>query len=124
MSIRLSRWGLTALVVAALLAPETLLLHRCPCGRIVDCCCRSLAAHRGPSCHLGHAGRQGHCSAGSSEPLPASVQSGQLTVEREGTWEPCRFAVRLQAAGWVASPRSSAAPAPAFEPPVPPPRPS
>ena len=120
MSIRLARGWLTAMLVAALLAPEALLLHRCPCGRILDCCCRALAAHRGQSCHLGPA--KGHCSAGSSQGLPASVQSWRQPVDRESTWEPRRFAAQLPAAGWVADPTGSAAEDPAFAPPVPPPR--
>jgi hypothetical protein len=122
MSIRLARWGLTAVVVAALLAPEALLLHRCPCGRILDCCCRSLAAHRGQSCHLGPA--KGHCSARPSEGIPASVQSWRESIDRVGTWEPQGFAVPLPATGWIAEPNGLAADSPSFEPPIPPPRPA
>jgi len=126
MSIRLARWGLTALLVAALVAPEALLLHRCPCGRIFDCCCRSLAAHRGAhegqSCHLGAA--KGHCAASSSAGVPASVQSGRQTVERVGTWEPRPFTAQLLAVARIADPTGLVPEPPAFEPPVPPPRPS
>ncbi|HEY3570306.1 MAG TPA: hypothetical protein VGP73_20415, partial [Thermoanaerobaculia bacterium] len=53
---------LTVLLLALLLAPEALLLHRCACGRVFDCCCRK-QLKTGDSCPLHPA--MAHC-AGSS----------------------------------------------------------
>jgi hypothetical protein len=109
---------LTVLLLALLLAPEALLLHRCGCGRIFDCCCRKLLK-AGDSCQL-HPGMS-HC-AGSPQQVPGSLQSRQEPVDRFGTALPAHFALRLAFAGRI-SPRPrvpAAALLPA--PPVPPPR--
>ncbi|HEY4587710.1 MAG TPA: hypothetical protein VII86_00700 [Thermoanaerobaculia bacterium] len=112
---------LTVLLLALLVAPEALLLHRCACGRILDCCCRKqlAAVKTGDSCPL-HAGMS-HC-AGSSQEAPASFQSRQEPVDRLGTSLPARFEPRLALAGWTAReirvPLAGLLPAP----PVPPPR--
>lgn len=109
---------LTVLLLALLLAPEALLLHRCACGRVFDCCCRK-QLKTGDSCPL-HAG-MAHC-AGSSQQTPASFQSRQEPVKRLGTSLPRLFELRLAAAGWISpetrGPAAGLSPAP----PVPPPR--
>src|SRR3982750_205790 len=85
---------LTVLLLALLVAPEALLLHRCACGRVFDCCCRKQiqTAKAGDACPL-HAGMS-HC-AGSSRQTPASLRSGQEPVDRLGTALPARCALRL-----------------------------
>lgn len=109
---------LTALLLALLLAPEALLLHRCACGRVFDCCCRK-QLKTGDSCPLHPA--MAHC-AGSSKESPASLQSRQEPVDRFGTALPAVFALRLALAGWVsAEPRGLIAGL-LSTPPVPPPR--
>jgi len=109
---------LTVLLLALMLAPEALLLHRCACGRIFDCCCRK-QLKAGDSCPL-HPGMS-HC-AGQSQETPASLQSRQEPVDRFGTALPAALAPALAFAGWIArEPRVLPAgrmPAP----PVPPPR--
>jgi hypothetical protein len=109
---------LTALLLALLLAPEALLLHRCACGRVFDCCCRK-QLKTGDSCPLHPA--MAHC-AGSSQEAPASLRSGQEPVDRFGTALPATAELRLALAGRIAAePRGltgSLLPAP----PVPPPR--
>jgi len=112
---------LTVLLLALLVAPEALLLHRCACGRVFDCCCRKqlAAVKTGDSCPL-HAGMS-HC-AGSSQEAPASFQSRQEPADRLGTSLPARFEPRLALAGWTAReirvPLAGLLPAP----PIPPPR--
>jgi len=109
---------LTAFLLALLLAPEALLLHRCGCGRVFDCCCRK-QVKAGDSCQL-HAGMS-HC-AGSPRQVPGSLQSRQEPVDRFGTALPALFTLRLALAGWVSpEPRVSAAGRMSM-PPVPPPR--
>jgi hypothetical protein len=109
---------LTVLLLALLLAPEALLLHRCACGRVFDCCCRK-QLKAGDACQL-HPGMS-HC-AGSSQQAPASLQSRQEPVDRFGTALPALFELRLALAGWVPreirGPIASLLPAP----PIPPPR--
>jgi hypothetical protein len=109
---------LTALLLALLLAPEALLLHRCACGRIFDCCCRK-QLKAGDACQL-HPGTS-HC-AGSPRQAPGSLQRRQEPVDRFGTALPARFALRLAIAGWasreIRGPVAVLSPAP----PVPPPR--
>jgi hypothetical protein len=113
---------LTVLVLALLLAPEALLLHRCACGRIFDCCCRKQVkqAAAGESCPL-HAGMAGMacCSSGS---LPASVQNRQEPVDRLGTSLSPRLEIRLALAGWTSEVRRDVFSGPSPEPLVPPPR--
>jgi hypothetical protein len=109
---------LTVLLLALLLAPEALLLHRCACGRVFDCCCRK-QPKTGDSCQLHPA--MTHC-AGHSQETPASLQSRQEPVDRFGTALPAVLALLLAFAGWISrEPRVSLAglmPAP----PIPPPR--
>jgi|SRR3954469_22528438 len=88
---------LTVLLLALMLAPEALLLHRCACGRVFDCCCRK-QLKTGDACPL-HAGMT-HC-AGSSQETPASLQSQKEPVNRFGTALPALFALRLALAGWT-----------------------
>lgn len=112
---------LTVLLLALMLAPEAVLLHRCACGRVFDCCCRKQlkTLKTGDACPL-HAGMT-HC-AGSSQETPASLQSRQEPVDRFGTALPAAFELRLALAGWTAReirvPLAGLLPAP----PVPPPR--
>ncbi|HEY3570376.1 MAG TPA: hypothetical protein VGP73_20765 [Thermoanaerobaculia bacterium] len=109
---------LTVLLLALLLAPEALLLHRCACGRVFDCCCRK-QLKTGDSCPLHPA--MAHC-AGSSQGTPASLQSRQEPVDRFGTSLPAIFELRLPLAGWIS--RETRGPAAGLSPvpPVPPPR--
>src|SRR3954452_19061551 len=88
---------LTILVLALLLAPEALLLHRCACGRIFNCCCRK-QVQVGESCQL-HQGKA-HCS-GRSESLPVSLQTRQEPVDRLGTSLSPGPEIRLALAGWA-----------------------
>ncbi len=91
---------LTVFLLALLLAPEALVLHRCACGRIFDCCCRK-QLKAGDACQL-HPGMpaMAHCS-GHSEEAPASLQSRQEPVDRLGTALPALFELRLALAGWI-----------------------
>src|SRR3954453_6452011 len=109
---------LTVLLLALLLAPEALLLHRCACGRVFDCCCRKqlAAAKTGDACPL-HAGMS-HC-AGSSQEAPASFQSRQEPVDRLGTSLPARFEPRLGGGGGAGA--GGGGPPPPPLPPAPPP---
>lgn len=88
---------LTVLLLALLLAPEALLLHRCACGRIFDCCCRE-QLKAGDSCQI-HPGMK-HC-AGQSQETPASLKSLQEPLDRFGTALPATPELRLTFAGWV-----------------------
>jgi hypothetical protein len=112
---------LTVLLLALMLAPEALLLHRCACGRVFDCCCRK-QLKAGDACPL-HPGMTGmtHCAGGSQE-TPASLRSRQEPVDRFGTSLPVLFELRLAPAGWtfreIRVPLAGLLPAP----PVPPPR--
>ncbi|HET9210333.1 MAG TPA: hypothetical protein VFR03_08035, partial [Thermoanaerobaculia bacterium] len=103
---------------ALLLAPEALLLHRCACGRVFDCCCRK-QLKTGDACPLHPS--MAHC-AGSSQQAPASFQGRQEPVDRFGTSLPAIFDLRLALAGWISpesrGPAAGLLPAP----PVPPPR--
>jgi hypothetical protein len=109
---------LTVLLLALLLAPEALLLHRCACGRVFDCCCRK-QLKAGDSCQL-HPGMS-HC-AGSPQEAPASLQSRQEPVDRFGTALPAIFELRLALAGWVSAETRGPAAGLMPAPPVPPPR--
>jgi hypothetical protein len=109
---------LTILTLALLLLPEALFLHRCGCGKIVDCCCRAMA-RAGASCPA----RAGvpHCS-GSAESRPSTLQNRQEPVERWATARSWRPATALNVAGWAAeAPRGHGAGLPP-EPGLPPPR--
>ena len=109
---------LTVLLLALLMAPEALLLHRCACGRVFDCCCRK-QLKTGDACPL-HAGMT-HC-AGSSRETPASLQSRQEPVDRLGTSLPAIRELRLVLAGWISRETQGPAAGLSTSPPVPPPR--
>jgi hypothetical protein len=109
---------LTVLLLALLLAPEALLLHRCACGRVFDCCCRK-QLKAGDACQLHPA--MAHC-AGSSREIPASLQSRQEPVDRFGTALPALYELRLALAGWVSLETRGPAAGLTPVPPVPPPR--
>jgi hypothetical protein len=117
----LPRTLLTAFLLALLLAPEALVLHRCACGRIFDCCCRK-QLKAGDACQL-HPGMpaMAHCSQRSQE-APASLRSRQEPVDRLGTSLPAPFELRLALAGWISRERREPASALVPMPPVPPPR--
>jgi hypothetical protein len=109
---------LAILTLALLLLPEALFLHRCGCGKIVDCCCRAMA-RAGASCHI-RAGAP-HCSGGAGS-QPSTLQNQQEPVERWATARGWRPAIRLIVAGWAAAaPEDQAAGLPP-EPGLPPPR--
>ncbi|HEY0510896.1 MAG TPA: hypothetical protein VGH73_03270 [Thermoanaerobaculia bacterium] len=112
---------LTIAVLALLLLPEALFLHRCACGRIFDCCCRT-SLKMEASCQL-HPGMRGmaHCSGRSSD-LPSSVQNRQEPVDRFGTALPRRLTVRLALAGRLPGELREILTDPLPKPPVPPPR--
>jgi hypothetical protein len=111
---------LTVFVLALLLAPEALLLHRCACGRIFDCCCRKVArqVQPGASCPL----HQGMTQCAEDSGSPASVQNPQEPVDRLGTGPSPRLVIRLALAGWTPRMRRSVFSGLYPEPPVPPPR--
>jgi hypothetical protein len=111
---------LTILLLALLLAPEGVLLHRCACGRILDCCCRT-KFRTGESCKLHHS--MPHCSAGGgSEEAPSSLQSRQAPLDRFGAALAGAPEIHLEIAGRLSggSPERLAGLLP--KPPVPPPR--
>jgi hypothetical protein len=109
---------LTVLLLALMLAPEALLLHRCACGRVFDCCCRK-QLRTGDSCPL-HP-NMSHC-AGQSRETPTSLQSRQEPVDRFGTALPAALALTLAFAERI-SPRLRLLPAGRMPAPlVPPPR--
>lgn len=89
---------LTVLLLALLLAPEALLLHRCACGRVFDCCCRK-QLKAGDSCQL-HPSMKQHC-AGQSRETPGSLQSRQEPLDRFGTALPAVLALMLVFTGWI-----------------------
>jgi hypothetical protein len=106
------------LTLALLLLPEALFLHRCGCGKIVDCCCRAMA-RSGAACPA----RAGvpHCSGGAAS-RPSTLQNRQEPVERWATARGWRPAIRLIVAGWAAeTPHDHGAGLPS-EPGLPPPR--
>lgn len=109
---------LTVLLLALLLAPEALLLHRCACGRVFDCCCRK-QLKTGDSCPLHPA--MAHC-AGSSQESPASLQNRQEPVDRFGTALPAVFELRLALSGWVSREIRGSIASLLPAPPAPPPR--
>jgi hypothetical protein len=111
---------LTFLLLGLLLAPEGLLLHRCACGKIFDCCCR-MKMKTSESCRLQHA--KAHCSGGGSrQDAPSSLQNRQEPVDRFGAALAARLGVRLGFMGRVSEPPRSVL-ADLFPcPPVPPPR--
>jgi hypothetical protein len=112
---------LAILTLALLLLPEALFLHRCGCGKIVDCCCRAMA-RAGASCPARSA-RLGapHCSGGAGS-RPSTLQNRQEPVERWATARAWRPATALNVAGWAAAaPRDRGAGLPP-EPGLPPPR--
>jgi hypothetical protein len=109
---------LTVLLLALLLAPEALLLHRCACGRVFNCCCRK-QLKTGDSCPLHPA--MAHC-AGSSQESPASLQSRQEPVDRFGTALPALFELRLALSGWVSREIRGSIASLLAAPPAPPPR--
>ena len=109
---------LTVLLLALLLAPEALLLHRCACGRVFDCCCRK-QLKTGDSCPLHPA--MAHCAGGSQE-APASLRSGQEPVDRFGTSLPATAELRLALAGRTAAETRGLTGGLLPAPPIPPPR--
>lgn len=109
---------LTVLLLALLLAPEALLLHRCACGRVFDCCCRK-QLKTGDSCPLHPA--MTHCAGGSQE-TPASLQSRQEPIDRFGTALPVAPVLALALAGWVSRETLGSAASLMPAPPAPPPR--
>jgi hypothetical protein len=113
-----ARTLLTGLLLGLLLAPEALLLHRCACGRVFDCCCRT-QLKTGDSCPLHPA--MAHCAGGSQE-APASFRSGQEPVDRFGTSLPATAELRLTLAGWISREIRVSAAGLLPTPPVPPPR--
>ena len=110
---------LTGLILALLLAPEAMLLHQCPCGKILSCCCRT-QIKAGEACQLHHPGM--HCSGG-SQSVPGSLQSLLEPIDRPGASPASLRQIRLAFAGWTAE----ASRGPFFDrvpdPPVRPPRP-
>ena len=109
---------LTALVLVLLLAPEAMLLHQCPCGKIVGCCCR-LQVKVGEACQL-H--QKAHCSGG-SESAPGSLQSLREPVDRPGTSPMSVRAIHLALAGRTPEENRVTVRERVPDPPVPPPRP-
>jgi hypothetical protein len=109
---------LTALVLVLLLAPEAMLLHQCPCGKILSCCCRT-HLQAGESCQL-H--QRAHCSGG-SQTAPGSLQSLREPIDPQGASPASLRPIRLAFAGWTAESSRG----PLFDrvpdPPVRPPRP-
>jgi hypothetical protein len=100
-----ARTLLTVLILALLLVPEAIFLHRCACGRIFDCCCREKAGMAAASCQLHHGmaatAAMAHCS-GDSASRPASVQKRPETRDRLGTPLSRQPAIQLLPAGWTA----------------------
>jgi hypothetical protein len=107
---------LTALILALLLAPEAMLLHQCPCGKILSCCCRT-HIKAGESCQL-HQGT--HCSG--SQSVPGSLQSLREPIDRPGASPALLRQIRLAFAGWTAETPRGAVFDRVPDPPVPPPR--
>jgi hypothetical protein len=110
---------LTALILALLLAPEAMLLHQCPCGRILSCCCRT-QLKAGEVCQLHHPGM--HCSGGSRS-VPGSLQSLREPIDRPGASPVSLRQIRLAFAGWTAEAARGALFDRVPDPPLPPPRP-
>jgi hypothetical protein len=110
---------LTALILALLLAPEAMLLHQCPCGRILSCCCRT-QIKAGEACQLHHPGM--HCSGG-SQSVPGSLQSLREPIDPQGTSPVSLRQIRLAFAGWTAEAARGAVLHRTPDPLVPPPRP-
>jgi len=109
---------LSIVVLALLLLPEALLLHRCGCGKIVDCCCRS-TARAGAACHV-RAGAP-HCASDAGS-RPSTLRNRQEPVERWAMARSLRPAPALAFAGWTpAAPREPGLGLPP-EPRLPPPR--
>lgn len=109
---------LTVLILALLLLPEALFLHRCGCGKIVDCCCRAMS-RAGASCHV-RAGAP-HCTSGAGS-RPSTLQNRQEPVERWATARSWRPAIRLALAGWAAEATRDPGAGLPPEPTLPPPR--
>jgi hypothetical protein len=109
---------LTVLILALLLAPEAMLLHQCPCGRIQSCCCRT-QIKAGEACQLHHPGM--HCSSG-SQSVPGSLQSLREPIDPQGTSPISLRQIRLAFAGWTAAALRGALFDRVPDPPVPPPR--
>ena len=120
-----ARTLLTVLILALLLVPEAIFLHRCACGRIFDCCCREKAKTAAESCPLHHGGNgmaaMAHCP-GDAGSRPASVQNRQEPLDRLGTLLSWRPAVQLAAAGWTAEAPRDVRTGPGPKPSTPPPR--
>lgn len=108
---------LTGLILALLLAPEAMLLHQCPCGRILSCCCRT-HIQAGESCQL-H--QRAHCS-GSPQSAPGSLQSLREPIDRPGASPASLRRFRLALAGSISEPPRGAVFDRVPDPPVPPPR--
>jgi hypothetical protein len=109
---------LTAFILVLLLAPEAMLLHQCPCGRILSCCCRT-HIKAGESCEL-H--QRAHCSGG-SQSVPGSLQSLREPIDRPGASPASLRRFRLAFAGLISEPPRGAVFDRVPDPPVPPPRP-
>ena len=109
---------LTVLLLALLLAPEALLLHRCACGRVFDCCCRK-QLKAGDSCQIDPGMK--HC-AGQPQETPASLKSLQEPLDRFGTALPEAPELRLTFVGWVSRELRVSVAGLLPAPPAPPPR--
>ena len=109
---------LTAFILVLLLAPEAMLLHQCPCGKILSCCCR-MQAKMGASCQMHHGARP---CAGASEGTPASLQSPREPLDRPGISLAAFRAIHLTLAGQAPEAPAIAVAWRVFDPPVPPPR--